>query len=82
MGNSVAGSTDKSKRMNILHETRSRANGAHFILINGSLTRVDKGEYGRWVAMHNAGNVAGIGDRQAPVALSINTSVGMGARPA
>jgi hypothetical protein len=66
--------------MNILPESRSRATGAHFILINGALTRVDKSEYGRWVAMHNAGNVAGIGDRQAPVALSIGSINNMEAR--
>jgi hypothetical protein len=40
----------------------------HFILVNGVLSPVSVDEYRRWVAMHNAGNPAGMGDRQvAPV---------------
>lgn len=49
--------------MNILPESRSRATSAHFILVNGALAPVSDGEYRRYVALHNAGNPAGIGDR-------------------
>lgn len=55
--------------MQILPESRSRTS-ARFILINGVLSRVSDSEYARWVAMHNAGNVAGMGDRQAPAMLA------------
>lgn len=63
--------------MNILPESRSRATSAHFILVNGALAPVSDGEYRRYVALHNAGNPAGMGDRHSP---AVFADAGMEAR--